>query len=793
MSTSPDEFQRFINAIPDNLHSKLYFIPLKIHDKGPDVPEKETWKDPVYRLTITEAKKLLQRRGNVGFVAQPETLLVIDLDNMEKWTPPKPTMEVITSSGKRHYYYLNQGIKNKDWNENKTHILEIRAEWRYVVAPGSYVPPDPKKALGEGTGLYRLGNDLSPTTLTPNDLPSHLQPEEKRQVELTTGGTWRNKHGWSIQQIRVRDQKLDVLLNNDSTGYPSASEADMATLAKLRWWDYEDGEAVDILKAFRYRNKLDRQDYIVSTLEKISNGATISDVVDPEIWKPEGGYGKIEDFVKITEERTQELSMLRPETIEDLHELNKKWLEITERDKEYIEVMYAATIDRAVPGDPVWLYAIAPSGGMKTTIARSLQKYPRVYSLDKITPATLVSGLSKKDKETGDPIPVAGLLKYLDGKTLVIKDFTTMLSMPNDMRNEIYGQLRSIYDGYYEAGFGSLPQPIRVKADIGLILCVTPIIDKYTQAHTSLGERLLKIRQHPDPVKTTDKSIQNLGKENEMRFQLQNAVAYYLQSLDTENTPEVPTQYLSDISKIAQLTALGRSHVYCDYYQGKIVTIEQTEPEVPTRLVKQLRKLAILLAIVRKKGEVTVAEMQSVVRVAFDTFHPERYAILDVIYRSKEPLTSGTIASISGIHPQTCYNTLQQMIVLKLVYEESFMNKMCYFITPRVTKLYSYISKTYSTNSSNGTAEGIKQDTLPTPLTPSLLLVEKPHGRLSEDLSLLVSTLQHLQAKAGEAISREEIMDKSRFLPDYLDKLLGVAMKDGTIYSPRPGFYRRAG
>lgn len=790
MSTNPAEFQRFINAIPEDLHNKLYFIPLKILDKGPDVPEKESWKDPIYRLTITEAKKRLERKGNVGFVAQPETLLVIDLDNMEKWAPPKPTMEIITSSGKRHYYYTNQGIKNKDWNEGKTHILEIRAEWRYVVAPGSYVPPDPRQALSEGTGLYRLGNDLPIATLTPKDLPENLQPEEKRQTDLTTGGTWRNKYGWSIQQIRARDQKLDTLLNNDNTNYPSASEADMATVAKLKWWDYDDGEAVDILKAFRPREKLDRQDYIVSTLEKISDGATISDVVDTDIWKPDGGYGKIEDFIKITEEKTQELSKLKPDTLENLHELNKKWLEITDKDKEYIEVMYAAAIDRTLVGDPIWIYAIAPSGGMKTTIARSLQKYPRIYSLDKITPATLISGLSKKDKETGNPIPAAGLLQYLNGKTLVIKDFTTMLSMPNDMRNEIYGQLRSIYDGYYEAGFGSLPQPIRVRADIGLILCVTPVIDKYTQAHTSLGERLLKIRQHPDPVKTTAKSIQNLGKEPEMRFELQNAVSYYLQTLDTENIPEISKQYLDDIAKIARLTALGRSHVYCDYYQGKIVTIEPTEPEIPTRLVKQLRKLAILLAIVRKRRSVTVNEMCSVLRVALDTFHPERYAILKTIYESEEPLTSGAIASASELHPQTCFNTLQQMKIVKLVYEKNVDVKTCYFITDNIKKIYEYLQNTYSTNSSNGIT-GFKKEVYKniTPLTPSLLLVDRS---LKDDLSHLIRVLTELNHEAGEAVSREILINKCRFLPDYFDKVLSVAMKDGAIFSPRPGYYRAA-
>ena len=784
MSTNITEFRKFLGLIPDAIKEKMYFVPLRRQGKEPDVAAGESWKDPSYKLSIQDAEARLRQKSNVGFVAQKETMIVIDQDNMEKFTNPKPTLSVITSSGKRHYYYINDGtVENRDLKDGKEHILEIRADWRYVVAPGSHVPPDPKTALSEGTGLYRIAENIQPTILTLKDLPPELQPQEKTQITLGIGGTYRNRHGWSIQEIRLRDDKINRLLNNENEEYPSASEADMATIAKLKWWDYDNGEAAEILKTFRPREKLNRENYVITILEKIGEMATISDVVDVDLWKPDGGYGKIEDFFKISEEKTQELEQIRPETIEQLHQMNHKWLEITDRDKEYIEVMYAAAIDRTMVGDPVWLYAIAPSGGMKTTIARSLQKYARVYSLDKITPATLVSGLSKKDKETGDPIPAAGLLQYLDGKTLVIKDFTTMLSMPNDMRNEIYGQLRSVYDGYYEAAFGSLPQPIRVKADIGLILCVTPVIDKYTQAHTSLGERLLKIRQHPDPIKTTAKSIQNMGKEPEMRFELQNAVAFYLNTLDTENIPEIKTEYIYDIAKIARLTALCRSHVYCDYYKGQIVTIEPTEAEIPTRLVKQLRKLAMLLAIIRKKTEVTIDEMKTIIRVAFDTCHQDRIDIIKAIYENKDPLTSGALATRTKLHPQTCYNSLRQMCMLDLVYEKNVENKTCYFLSENTYELYSYITKTYSTNSSNGITDLINSVVVVTPPTMPLLLVEeKPNlkEQMNELYSLFVKYKQ---------ITEHDLVEKHLYGRGEVKNLLGLLARDNLIYNLRPGVW----
>lgn len=782
MTTSVSEFHRWLSLIPEKIKNKLYFIPLQRQRKEPDVAQGESWKDPHYRLNIEDAEARLRQKANVGFVAQKDTMLVIDQDDMEKFQTPKKTLNVITSSGKRHYYYLNDGnIENRDLKDGNDHVLEIRAEWRYVVTPGSHVPPDPKTALPEGTGLYRVKDDTPPVLLTLDDLPEELHPKQKTEITIGKGGTYRNKHGWSIQEIRNRDQKLDKLLNNEDDEYSSPSEADMATLSKLKWWDYDNGEAAEILKTFKPREKLNREDYLINTFAKIGEMATISDVVDTDLWKPEGGYGKIEDFIKISEEKTHELEKLRPETLKDLHTLNEKWLEITERDKEYIEVMYAAAIDRAIIGDPVWLYAIAPSGGMKTTIARSLQKYPRVYSLDKITPATLISGLTRKNKETGDPEPAAGLLQYMNGKTLVIKDFTTMLSMPNDMRNELYGQLRSIYDGYYEAGFGSLPHPVRVHADIGLILCVTPIIDKYTQAHTALGERLLKIRQHPDPVKTTEKSIQNAGKEPDMRFELQNAVTYYLQTINTDNIPEINEKYIQDIAKIARLTALCRSHVYCDYYKGQIVTIEPTEPEIPTRLVKQLRKLSVLLALVRKKQEVTIDEMRTITRVAFDTCHQERIGIIKVIHENQNPLTSNAIATETHLHPQTCYNTLQQMKMINLVYEKNVNEKTCYFLTENTSKLYTYILKTVSTNSSKGITYLFEQGVSYKTPTPSLLLVEETLRDKLKKVCVVV-------VKEGP-ISEVDLINKHGFERVEIRKLLETLARDNMIYSLKPGVW----
>jgi len=303
-----------------------------------------------------------------------------------------------------------------------------------------------------------------------------------------------------------------------------------------------------------------------------------------------------------------------PRSPQEIYTSFHYWLYLDKNDEEVIDVVLAAALDRDILGDPLWIYIISPSGGVKTELVRSLNSYERIYTLDSLTPSTFISGKVEKD-EDGEYYPVAGILDRIDGKVLIIKDFTVLLSSPEYIRTEIYGQLRAIHDGYFERGVGTLKEPIRVKAKIGLIAAVTPAIDMYTKAHNLLGERFLKVRLHPNSVETTRKSFKNLGKEEKMREKLATAVDYYLCHVRTRTAPDT-LSHENELIKIARYIAMMRARVICRYKHGRVVDMNFTEPEVPTRVVKQLRKLLIGLAKVRQNSHVTEEDMATIKRVA---------------------------------------------------------------------------------------------------------------------------------------------------------------------------------
>jgi P4 family phage/plasmid primase-like protien len=322
ISTSPDQFEQFLKILP---HTPV-LIPIISNGKKPEVQAGESWKDPKYHLTVEQAIVRLCEGKNVGVVAN-DWLVIIDLDNPEKFKLNIKTLTVETRNGKLHMYYQNAGdVENAVGKNSLAKCGEARAEWQYVLAPGSFVPCDDEKCKN-GTGLYHIIDPSPLAVLKRSDLPEDFIPtSEHTEVNpevLNAEYTTRNKYGWSLDEIRKRDTKLNDLLNNQHAGLPSGSEADMSTLAKLLFWEFTEGEAVAILKKTRYRPKLDRADYITSMLGHISRKDKISDKVDPKKWNPQNGY-MIELHFNNEQETQQTTASNRKNLIALLLEILKK-------------------------------------------------------------------------------------------------------------------------------------------------------------------------------------------------------------------------------------------------------------------------------------------------------------------------------------------------------------------------------------------------------------------------------------------------------------------------------------
>lgn len=387
----------------------------------------------------------------------------------------------------------------------------------------------------------------------------------------------------------------------------------------------------------------------------------------------------LSDIEKIQED----LQLPDPDTFSETLEVFKKWLVLD--DPEVIKIICAVMLANRLVGDPLWLFIIAPPGGSKTEILRSLTGN-FAYTVSTLTEHSLISGL-RQGKNAQDP----SLIPKLDGKVLIIKDFTSILTMRRESREEILGTLRDAYDGECSKAFGSNVGTVHYKSKFGLIAAVTPVIDKYYSIEQQLGERFLKIRLKSfNPDKVVRKSLENIGKETLMRKELLATMqALLLKTLVLNTHPEFEDEIQEQLIALASLLALFRSGVSRNPFDNSIDFVP--EAEIGTRLVKQLSKIAIGMSLIDNRTKVNQDDYQIAKRIALDTLPSKKKAIIDAlimlkIQRGDQYFATQTIGDYSHFPTDTCKRILEDLRILNIT-DRTGTNRFSWKITEHIINL----------------------------------------------------------------------------------------------------------
>lgn len=345
-----------------------------------------------------------------------------------------------------------------------------------------------------------------------------------------------------------------------------------------------------------------------------------------------------------------------------------RWLHIAPEDQDLIDFTLAVARSNLLSGDPLWGLIIDASGGGKTELLRALRNRPETFFLSNLSEKTLMSGYRDPTQPYRDP----SLLPELDGKLLIIKDLSPLLSMRRETRNAIIGQLRDAYDGFSDQGYGNLGV-VSYEAKFSLLAASTLALEQFESVHQELGERFIKFRVHSsDSRAKVQRAIGNVGREDGMRGEIKTAIDRFLDSYETDQPPSVvPDEYLGLLTDLSDFTAIARSHVPRDRNHALQY---KPKPEIATRLGKELAKLFLCLADVRGKREPGEAELRTVVRVAEDCIPPNRAAVLSYLrdryleYESATPTSDVQVAT--GLPESTTKQTLEDLFVLGLVHKE---------------------------------------------------------------------------------------------------------------------------
>lgn len=324
----------------------------------------------------------------------------------------------------------------------------------------------------------------------------------------------------------------------------------------------------------------------------------------------------------------------RTVTLEKVFRVFEKWLHKPNRDA--IELSIATIISNELQGDPLWLFMVAPPGGSKTEILSSFDKCTNTFITSSLTPHALISGTALKSGR--DP----SLIPKLNGKTLIVKDFTSILGKRETEKDEIFGILRDAYDGKSGKVFGTGVTRY-YKSHFSILSAVTPVIYELSGQYAGLGERFLKFflgssMEHVGEKDIIRRSMRNVNKETSMRDELADVVRDFVHIKLEQmrkpgyKMPVLPESKEDQIIACAQFVARVRASVPRDKFDREIIS-SRPSVEVGSRLGKQLTRVALTITVVNGRSSVDDHAIRILKKITLDTVSQRNEEILRVIFK----------------------------------------------------------------------------------------------------------------------------------------------------------------
>jgi hypothetical protein len=263
-------------------------------------------------------------------------------------------------------------------------------------------------------------------------------------------------------------------------------------------------------------------------------------------------------------------------------------------------------------------------------------------------------------------MPDPSLLLRLNGKTLILKDFTTVLAMRSENQQEILAQLREIYDGKFVKVFGT-GKTISWTGHVGFLGAVTPVYDAHYAVIGTLGDRFLLFRT--DSIDNEEMGLmaqRMVGQEDTMRVELKTAFHQFIdqfKNLDGLHFEQDPTSN-HQIVMLACFCAMARCPVSRDY-RDRTISYEPLIEGSP-----QFMQLGMALALINGKDRIDGEVYEIVKKVGRDLLPGRRLNIIRLLWDSECSaetglwMKTGEVADALSIPGATAKLTCEDMMVI---------------------------------------------------------------------------------------------------------------------------------
>ncbi len=337
-------------------------------------------------------------------------------------------------------------------------------------------------------------------------------------------------------------------------------------------------------------------------------------------------------------------------------------------DDTFIDYTLALAIANKFDAEPLWGFLVGPPSSLKSQLLMALEGCPWVEFMSTLTPQTLASGWEDKKGKN------QSLLFTLDKKTLVIKDFTTILQMRTEHRAEVFSHLREMYDRKFDKKYGT-GRPVKWDGKVGLIAAVTPEIERHTAVNQALGERFLYYRMGMNNPRSVAKvARRNAIRATNKRKSIGGAVLEFLSLFGADEID--PSQYVGDVmgdkmDTLSEFCAVARTPVVRDYRNRDHIEVAPCS-EGTGRISEQLTILGFALATIRGINGINEEVYLVLKKTVLDMIPPRRLLVmrflLDKQINTPEQSYGIDVVGVrTGIPSMTCRYVLDDLFMLGLV------------------------------------------------------------------------------------------------------------------------------
>lgn len=353
-------------------------------------------------------------------------------------------------------------------------------------------------------------------------------------------------------------------------------------------------------------------------------------------------------------ERRAELSKLEPISFAALEKKFHDWMLMP--DPGIVKFLAAFYCANKLSRKAVWAIIIAPSGGGKTEFLNSLLDLTDIYEVSLLTPNTFLSGMPGRND--------ASLLPKVNGKVLLFKDWTSILSMQKDAKAEVMSQFREIWDGRMKKTFGN-GKTVSWEGKVSVLAASTQAVDMNQQQFTHLGERFINYRLlMPDRKEVAMRSLDNDPNQEKMNMELRAAFYAFMKGVDFKATTDLlPLEIKKELVNLANFCTMARSGVIRDYGMKKEV-IFVPAAEMPTRIAQQLNTLATGFAMVNG-GKFMEEDMKILYKMALDSIPQTNKMVMHEMAKADNQTTS-EIATALGYPTEPIKMYLENLAMLKV-------------------------------------------------------------------------------------------------------------------------------